>query len=200
MLNQVWGKVFETALLKEKAISFPDLFWGEDRLFFFRVLEEAKAVAVTDACFYDYIQQENSLISRFLPDKCATCEEIHRSILSLAEKKEGASPAGEGVYSYMYVKSLLSAFATLFSPRCPLKRKEKILYIRKALAQESLQRLAPFPPDAGLSFRIPAFPVRRGWAWGTYLVSRGIHTVSALAPSVFRRAKHAYNQNKGEKE
>jgi hypothetical protein len=196
MLNQVWGKVFSLALLK--SIRFPDTMWGEDRLFFFEALDRAERVAVSSVCHYRYIQHPNSLISRFLPDKCRVCEAIHQRIRSLAESRGALHEEGEALYSYMYVKSLLSAFATLYAPSCTLTRKEKRAFVGEALRQESLDEIRFFPADCGRSFAILAWILQRKNIGLNLLAAWGVRTASRIAPNLLRKAKHQYNKNQKE--
>jgi len=198
MLNQAWGKVFSTARIRENGILFPDALWGEDRLFFFQVLEKAERVAVSSLCFYDYIQQKNSLISRFVPEKCRLCETIHRGVCRLAKEKGAWNENAKALFSYMYVKSLVSAFATLYSPSCSLTYRQKRAYVREALRQESLKEVKGFPPESGRAFRLLGKLVLGKNVTLNLLAARCIPLASRIAPALLRRAKHAYNKEKGE--
>ncbi|MBR7165439.1 MAG: glycosyltransferase family 2 protein [Clostridia bacterium] len=199
MLNQVWGKVFSRKLIAENRLQFPQEKWGEDRLFFFSALEKAERVAVSPLCLYNYVQQKSSLISRFLPEKPRVCREIHLRILRLAKALGETEPEGEAVYSYMYLKSLLSAFSTLFAPSCPLTLREKLRYVKEALRQKEIGEIRRLPKDAGLSFRILSKIIFTRNATLNLAAAWGIQTLSRLSPALFRKAKHAYNKNKKEK-
>jgi len=194
MINQVWGKVFRADFIREEAICFPDEMWGEDRLFLFSVLQKAKRVRVISDCLYGYVQQKNSLISRFLPGKALACQKIHREIFSLCRSLGDVSPQEEDFLSYMYVKSLLSVFATLFAPGCPLSHREKRLFVKEVLAQEDLNEVKGFPPSCGKSFSILARIVLSRSVSANLLAAWGMKTVSRVLPGLFRRAKHAYNK------
>lgn len=198
MLNQVWGKVFSARLLREGGVSFPSALWGEDRLFFFKALEGACRVDVTDGCYYDYIQQKNSLISRFIAEKCRLCEEIHLMVREFARSRGALTEEAKKVYSYMYAKSLLSAFATLFSPSCHLSHREKRAYVRDALHQKSLDEVGEFPAGCGKSFCILAGLIKSKNVTLNLWAAWGVRLVSKISPALLRRAKHAYNNEKGE--
>ncbi len=194
MLNQVWGKVFRADLLKQEKILFPREMWGEDRLFFFSVLEKAKKVAVTSHCLYDYIQQKSSLITRFIPEKGEVCQRIHRRILALAAEKGALGPESDEVYSYMYVKSLLSAFATLYSPSCTLSYREKRRFVKEILKQPEIKTANRFPSSAGTAFDVLARIIKSGNVTLNLLAARGMKIASKLLPHLFRKAKHAFNK------
>lgn len=194
MLNQVWGKVFSRRLISQSNLQFPQELWGEDRLFFFSALEKAERVAVSPLCLYNYVQHKSSLISRFLPEKPRVCREIHRKILRLAKSLGETTPEREAVYSYMYLKSLLSAFTTLFAPSCSLSVGEKRRYVKEALKQEEIGEIHRLPRDAGLSFTILSKILFTRNATLNLAAAWGVHTLSRLSPALFRNAKHAYNK------
>lgn len=194
MLNQVWGKVFSAALLKENQILFPAQLWGEDRLFFFSALATSSRVAVSSRPLYRYIQQKNSLISRFVPEKCAVCQKIHESILSLARKWGDVDEESGKIYRYMYQKSLISALSNLSSPSCSLSYRQKKRYV----VEEILPRVAldpgPVPAESGMAFRILFALLQGGNVTLILLSAWGMKAVSHLLPALFRRAKHVYNK------
>ncbi len=198
MLNQVWGKVFSARLLREKNIRFPLLFWGEDRLFLFQVLREAKRVKVSGESLYDYVQQKNSLISRFIPEKPEICQRIHREICDLAREKGGNELAGDEIFGYMYLKSLLSSLTTLYSPSCSLSGREKRAFCKTLLSQPQIGTVSSFPPDCGRAFRILGGALQGGNVTLNLLLAWGVALASRISPALFRRAKHAYNNKEKE--
>ncbi|MBR2635076.1 MAG: glycosyltransferase family 2 protein [Clostridia bacterium] len=197
MLNQVWGKVFAASLLKREGIEFPLMMWGEDRMFVFSAIEKASRVAVSSQVLYSYILQKSSLITRFDPQKAEACRQIYRRTESLAARWELHSPESEEILSYMYVKSLLSVFATLYSDSCPYSYREKRRFARQVLAQEEIDRARRFPSSSGRAFQIAARILKTKNVTANLLVAWGMKKVSVWMPHLFRKAKHAYN--KGEK-
>ena len=189
MLNQAWAKVFRRDLIRD--LSFPDRKWGEDRLFLFSALARAKTPALWSQPVYEYRQQPGSLISRFLSDKCEICREVDDAFRALA--KELNAPACREAADYMLVKSLWSAFTTLFSPSCPLSAGEKKDYVRAALAEERGQERR-FPADCGRAFKILAKTLASGDTAAVCRTARLVALASRVMPSAARRAKHAYNR------
>ena len=197
MLNQVWGKAFRKEILT--GIHFPDVFWGEDRLFLFEVLEKAETIRITSECFYDYIQRPDSLISRFLDDKPEICQRIACRMRDLALAKDALTEETLVVFSYMYQKSLLSCLANLFAPSCALSYREKRAYTKKVLRMDNPFSGAPAMPDGGTAYRLSALVLKTKSVSLNLLLARGITFVSRVAPTLFFRAKHALNsQQKGE--
>ena len=198
MLNQVWGKAFCREILTED-VRFPDLLWGEDRLFLFQVLEKAKSVCLSDACLYEYVQRPDSLISRFLPDKPEICHTIACQTRTLADKKGALTPANEAVFSYMYQKSLLSCLANLFSPSCTLSYREKRAFVKKVVRQEDPFGKTEPVPNSGAAFRVLAWALKTKCVRLNYFLARAVALSSRVLPGLFFRAKHALNQQEKEK-
>lgn len=196
MLNQVWAKLFSRKLLE--GLVFPDRIWGEDRLFFFEALRRARRVAVIEECVYDYIPQKSSLISRFLPEKPAVCREVDRAV---RETRAWFGDIGEDeakTFEYMYVKSVFSVIATLFSPTCPLRPREKRAYLKTLLKECDAKAKRAYPAGCGKSFLFLARVFATGNAALNYVAFQGVAALTRLAPALSRRAKHAYNRSKGE--
>lgn len=198
LMGQVWAKVFSTRFLKEEGILFPERMWGEDRLFLFEALEKAKTVAVYSMPVCRYIQRKGSLVSRFLHDKAAICLEIDEALHRLADKKGVRDEENEKVFSYMYVKSLISSFATLFSENCPLSFREKRDFVKKALEQKEIPPQSSYPASCGTGFRALAFLARTGSPTLNLFAAWGVWRISRALPRLFRRAKHAYNKKDDE--
>ena len=197
MLNQVWGKVFRRDFLVKEKILFPHTRWGEDRLFFFTALEKAERILVMKESLYRYIQQKDSLISRFQKDKGDICLLIHQRITALAEGFGPLTEEEEKIFSYMYIKSLLSVFATLYAPSARLSGKEKRAFVKGVLSQEAISKVKDFPDTCGRSFRILAAVVKTRSVNLNLFAAFGVRLLSRLLPEVFRRAKHALNEEKG---
>lgn len=194
LINQVWAKIFSARLLKEEHVRFPCHLWGEDRLFLFEAMEKAKRVAVSPVLLCRYIQRKGSLVSRFLENKAKICLEIDTAVRALAQKKGGVDKNGEKVFDYMYVKSLLSSFATLFSPNCPLSLQEKRNYVKEALEQKDLPSSANYPKDCGTAFRALAFLAGTKLSLLNLFAAWGVNVAARVLPRFFRKAKHAYNK------
>lgn len=197
MLNQVWGKGFRRALIAENKLAFPPHKWGEDRLFLFDVLEKAERIAVTDEAFYDYKQTEGSLVSGYVPEKVELSILIDSRVRALAKSLSGVdslSQEDEKIYNYMLLKSILSCFSTLFSPKCPLSHREKRALIKSALSEEALHIKNTIPDDCGLSFAVLASILRSRNVTLNLFASWGIAFAQKNLSSLFRRAKHAYNK------
>lgn len=191
LLNQVWAKVFRRDLLE--GMCFPDRKWGEDRLFLFEALSRAKSPAVWSQPIYDYRQQKGSLISRFLPDKPDACREADEAFRAAAKALGAPSVPCREAADYMLVKSLWSCLTTLFSPSCPLSRKEKKDFVRALLVREQgIERR--YPADCGRAFRVLARVMAKGSVFSVYHTAKAVATLSGAMPDAARRAKHAYNR------
>ena len=197
-LNQVWGKVFSARLVRENDLRFPDLKFGEDRLFLFEAIRKAQRFAGEPAPLYLYLQQPGSLVSRFLPEKGEICVAIDSAVRGLFAEFGALSPESESMLDYMFVKSILSVLITLYAPSCPLIYREKRRFVKGILQLPALRQRRAFPPDCGKSFRVLAAVLRTRSVTLALLAAFAMNRGAKLAPGLFRKAKHVYNQEKGE--
>ena len=195
-INQVWGKAFSAALLRENGIAFPDRFFGEDRLFLYRAISAAKTFSCLDAPLYRYVTGKETLVSRFLPEKGAICAELDGGIRELFSAFGVWNEENAALCDYMFVKSILSCLVTLYSPSCPLKRREKRRWVREIFALPEMKRAHRFPPDCGRAFRILARILKTENVTLSLFAARMMKAASRLSPRLFRRAKHSYNNKK----
>lgn len=197
-LNQVWGKAFSAKLIRENGLRFPDLKFGEDRLFLFEVIGKAQRFAAIPDPLYLYLQQPGSLVSRFLPEKAEICAAIDARVRALFAQFGARSADSEKMLDYMFVKSILSVLITLYAPSCPLSYREKRRFIKTMFALPALRQRRAFPADCGKSFRILAWVLKTRSVTLNLAAAFALHSGAKLAPGLFRKAKHAYNKEKGE--
>ncbi len=197
-LNQVWGKAFSAASLRENGIAFPDLYFGEDRLFLYRAIRAAKSFSCLDMPLYRYVTGKETLVSRFLPEKGAICARLDGEIRSLFSGFGVWNEENAALCDYMFVKSILSCLVTLYSPSCPLKRREKRRWVRELFALPEMEKERRFPPDCGRAFRILAHILKTKNVTLSLLSARMMKAASRLSPRLFRRAKHSYNKETGQ--
>lgn len=133
LLNQVWGKLFRTELIEDNRIRFPDYRWGEDRFFVFDCLSDAKSVSVLSTPGYLYIMYPGTLINSYQKKKAEVCVQIDKRAKRLCEE---FNVENDEPFRYMFIKSIFSCMVTLFTPKCPLNRKEKCEYIKKIICDE----------------------------------------------------------------
>ena len=187
LFNQVWGKLFRAALIREAR--FPDYRWGEDRLFIFRCLEKAHSVKVLPACKYRYLMHPGeSLITRFCADKPQVCLEADQVVQSLCAAL-GSDEATDADCRYMFAKSIFSCMTTLFAPSCPLDRQEKRRYVA-AIVNQPRVRLRCRQVFGGFVPNLLCAVVRSGWVWLNLLVFHLMVVAGRLSPRLFTRLKH----------
>lgn len=191
LLNQVWAKVFRRDLIE--GMCFSDRKWGEDRLFLLEALARAKTPAVWSQPVYEYRQHTGSLISRFLPEKVDACRAADLAFRETAATLGAWNESCREAADYMLTKSLWSCLTTLFSPSCPLSRREKKAYVADLLAGERGQERR-YPADCGKAFQALARVMEQGSPAAVLATARAVAALSGLMPSLARRAKHAYNR------
>lgn len=137
ILNQVWNKAFLREMLIDNNIVFPDLKYGEDRLFCAQCLKNAKGIKIADDILYDYIIDSSlSLISGWYDKKFYACNEIYKEFSSLSDVCE---PSGDKRdIKYMYMKSVLSCLTVLYSKKCKKTNAEKRSENKKIISSDEI--------------------------------------------------------------
>lgn len=187
LLNQVWGKLYSAALLRDNAIRFPDYRWGEDRFFVFSCLEKAACVTVLPECKYRYIMHEGeSLISRYYDRKFAVCLDIDRRVQALC-RELGAED--EADFRYMFAKSVFSCLTNLFSRSCTLTRAEKRRVAEEIITNEQVLARCR-DTSGGLPTETLCRVLRSGSPDLTLAAFHAVAKTGELAPALFTRLKH----------
>lgn len=187
LLNQVWGKLYRADLIMDNSIRFQDYRWGEDRLFIFDCLEKTERLAVLPACKYRYIMHEGeSLITKFYDKKFFVCLQADGRMEELCRT---LGIADEGVFRYMFVKSVFSCFANLFSPSCRLTRREKRAYVRAILTNGHYRRRSR-GVTGNTAAKLLCAVTHTGSVGLTLLAFRAVSFVGTAAPKLFLKLKH----------
>lgn len=188
LFNQVWGKLFKTELLKD-CQRFPDYRWGEDRLFIFSCLEHTRSVKILPECKYRYIMHPGeSLISRFYEDKPRVCMEADRAAQALCQVL-GSGQAIDADCRYMFAKSIFSCMTMLFTPDCPLNRREKAEYVRR-IVKEPQVRQRCWRVFGGFIPNMLCAVVRSGQVWLNMASFWLLMLAGRLSPKLFTSLKH----------
>lgn len=190
LLNPAWNKLYERGLLTRMGICFPDLPYGEDRMFVFDVLYAADRIVIDHRFCYEYrAQQGGSLVSRYLPEKFEICGRLDDRVRELAEQCGGMDEQGQKVFSYMYLKSVLSCVSVLFSPSCPLKIKEKYYKVKKMVKHPYVRAQIRFSGGNGAMFSLSCLILRTGFVLPSMLLGWGIAKTERCFPRLFLKAK-----------
>ncbi len=146
VLNQVWNKAFLRKMLIENNITFPDLKYGEDRIFCARCLKHARGIKITDEILYDYIIDSSlSLISGWYDKKFYACNEIYREFSTLSDMCGIQNDKRD--IKYMYMKSVLSCLTVLYSKKCKLSKSEKRKENEKIISSDEISRVLDIKSD-----------------------------------------------------
>lgn len=134
VLNQVWNKAFRREMILTNDIEFPDLRFGEDRIFTARCMKAAKGICVTDKILYDYIiDSDVSLISGWYDKKFYACNAIYKEFISMCPDDKAKKAV-----KYMYLKSVLSCLTVLYSRKCSLTPAQKKAEARSIVNSEEI--------------------------------------------------------------
>ncbi len=187
LLNQVWGKLYSAALLRNNSIRFPDYRWGEDRLFIFSCLEKVRRITVLPECKYHYIMHEGeSLITRYYDKKFAVCLEIDRRVQALC-RELGAED--EADFRYMFAKSIFSCLTNLFSRSCTLSRAEKRRIAEEIITNEHVLARCR-DTSGGLPTETLCRVLRSGSPDLTLTAFKAVAKTGEVAPALFTKLKH----------
>ncbi len=187
LLNQVWGKLYSAALLRDKGIEFRDYRWGEDRLFIFDCLESARNIYVLPDCKYRYIMHdEESLITKYYDRKFQVCLEADQRMERLCAQ---LGVTEDGDFRYMFVKSIFSCLTNLFSTSCRLDRAEKRTAAAEILGNERVQRRS-VGASGGFPTAVLCGVLHTRSVGLTLFVFRLVALTGELAPGLFIKLKH----------
>ena len=185
LLSQVWGKLFDAKLLR--GLRFPDLRWGEDRLFLFDVLERVSCARVLPRCGYCYVMRPGeSLISRYDEGKFAICCKVDARMEALCGS---CAPEEAEALRAMFAKSVFSCVTTLFSPTCKLRRREKRAAVRRMLRHPRV-RLRCRGASGGFPVRLLCAVLRSGIPELSLLSFRLVALAGECFPGLYFRLKH----------
>lgn len=188
LLNQVWGKLYRAKLLTgQGGVRFRDYRWGEDRLFMFDCLERASSVRVLSACKYRYMMHKGeSLISSYYPKKFQVCLEADRRAEELGARFGSEDQAA---LRYMFAKSVFSCLTTLFSPSCPLSRREKRRQAAAIVGSGQVRRRCR-ETGRGFPAEFLCAVLQRGSPGLALAVFHLVSLAGSAAPRLFTALKH----------
>jgi glycosyltransferase involved in cell wall biosynthesis len=190
VLNPAWNKLYDKNLLIQKGIFFPDLLYGEDRMFVFDVLEAAERIVVDHRCCYEYRAQGESLVTRYLPEKFEICGKLDQRVRELAGYCGEIGEQGRSHFSYMYIKSVLSCISVLFSSSCPLTVPEKYQRVREMKTHPYVRAQLCHTKGNGALFSFLCLILRTRPVWPSMLLGWGISFAQRRLSRLFLRAKH----------
>ena len=140
VLNPVWNKLWDREFLKGIHAQFPDVWYGEDRLFVFSCLRAAQRMVVSQESFYEYhVQPRGSLVDRYIPGKYLICHRIDQKIRALILENGEISPKDDAILFQMFLKSILSCLSVACSSTSPLSFQDKYQEIKRILNSKELK-------------------------------------------------------------
>lgn len=187
LLNQVWGKLYRSSLIRDNNIKFHDFRWGEDRLYVFDCLEKLESISVLPGCKYRYIMHKGeSLISKYYDKKFDVCLLSDKKIEQLC-KDFGVE--SDGSMEYMFMKSVFSCLTNIFTPSCPLSYRGKRAYVRRIITNKRVLRRSE-SAAGGIAVRLPCAVIRSGNIALSMFTFRMMALAGKLFPKLFMQIKH----------
>lgn len=187
LLNQVWGKLFKAALIRDNGFRFPDYRWGEDRLFIYDCLEKSQRISVMSNCGYLYkMYNSASLISGYYDRKPEVCIISDKRVRELCGK---FNVEDDSECRYMFLKSVFSCLTNLYSPSCRISKAEKRAYAGRILENGYIKERIK-STGGGSAAKLISGVLSSG-SVSLSLFTAGLLTkMSSAAPLLFEKIKH----------
>lgn len=190
VLNPVWNKLWDREFLKGINAHFPDIWYGEDRLFVFSCLRAAERITVSRESFYEYhVQPQGSLVDRYVPEKHVICHRIDQEIRNLILEKGTISPEVDITLFQMYLKSILSCLSVTCSSRAPLSFWERYREIKRILNSKELREQVRTKKAGHFLFWIVQRILRSGLVLPNLWLGQGLAFGQKKAPHLLAKAK-----------
>lgn len=191
LLNQIWGKIYSSDLLKKNSVTFSDYKYGEDRLFVFDAIKHCTKIEISKKClYYYYIRSEDSLVTKFYDKKFEVCNLIDDKIDDLQKCCGDFSTTALSEINYMYLKSILSCEINLFLPTCPYSFQQKKQEIRSILNHEKVLKALKNAGRYGIIMNVILLVMRTKSIGLNCFMAMSITKISSRFPTFFIKTKH----------
>lgn len=192
-LNQVWNKLFKRSILIENQIAFPHYTYGEDRLFVISYLKCINSLVCVKDCYYNYyIRNNDSLVTRYCPDKLDVCCKINSQVTEYVNY-DTSSHSVQKDYDYMFFKSIVSCLTNFCTSTSPLSYTQQRLAIKTLLCNVDVQLLLKKRNNYNVFCTLISCTLKFGNITLIHWIGKGIILVSTYAPSLYIKSKHKEN-------
>ena len=187
LLNQVWGKLYKSSIIRDNFIDFPDYRWGEDRFFVFDCIAKAKKLAILPECKYKYIMHEGeSLITKFYDKKFFVCKEIDKRVEAICHE---LGISDEAPFKYMFSKSVFSCITNLYSSSCYMSEDGKRDVVREIITDPRVEARCK-AAAGGFPTAFLNACLRSGSVGLNLFVFHAVALIGEKAPALFIKLKH----------
>lgn len=134
-VNEVWGKLFKTDIIKKNNLKFDESFnLGEDQDFTCRFLQCCAQIKVSNLILYHYIflKGESTLSKKFYADYFNFIQIPNKSLFELYKIYE-ISDKYQELLSCRYWNDWWRGYLSIFNKNCHLNIKNKIIYLNRGI-------------------------------------------------------------------
>ncbi len=125
----VWNKLYKTSIIKDKKIEFPLGLLHEDNEFIAKYLLYTKKVYYSNKYFYNYLQRNNSIMSKCVEENTRlVLPEIYKNIY-LYSKKYNLQEANSKLLSVIFDQYLWHAYMLTTNKKLAIKKFKKLAKI-----------------------------------------------------------------------
>lgn len=143
LIDSAWNKLYRRDFLQKTGVRMPIGEIFEDTAFNLELLTFKPVIAVSDRCFYHYVQNAGSITKKYQPQKLET---LKKRAIKLKEVSNGI----EEYCDFYYVKSVFSALIDLFL--C-FSRREIMMAVSREIEEPDFIRAAQNAAFEGRSNR-----------------------------------------------
>lgn len=134
MFGAVWSKVYRNEIIQKNHIRMNEkLYLGEDYCFNLEALKYAQTYQIVEDVMYCYmVQNTDSLIKRYKPDKFEQMYRMHRVRSAFIHAESKQSQLRNDINCRMnFIRVCMSCFMDLFRAECPYSFREKLSFVKK---------------------------------------------------------------------
>lgn len=148
------SKLIKANIIHENNILMPEhIHLQEDLYFNLKVLEHVNKLVVVRDSFYHYIRTPNETVTtRFYPDRYSMTNEVHELLLSFYRSRCNEVEL-LGRINYIYIKNVFASFINLFHQNCPMVKSEKLKYIRDIIKSDKYKKMVENSYKKGFRYK-----------------------------------------------
>jgi len=134
------NKLYRNEIIQNNNIHFGTEFkLGEDALFNISYIKQSKSFSVEDSVFYEYHQNDGSLIRSFLHNKFEIQTILYENLKKLVKEVTSIN-SNESMYLY-YQYEFTFVFINYYLPDCPMNSSERKKMINKMIQDDTVQEI-----------------------------------------------------------
>ncbi len=175
-IGHAWAKVFSRAFLEENGLTFIEVPYSEDLLFFFYTVERARVVEYVTKPVYHYRYVDDSMVNRYNPDADQEEKILLEKIFEFAERYGKRKKFIERLYLQVFKSMRRCVYKKYYHENYPTKGLRRFLECEKLFRQEPYRNVYRYVKFLELdkSNRI-TYILLRSKLYGLYMETRRLY-------------------------